>query len=68
MENLLFDACDEAKFPTIHYTHDRNLDIFCISNSCYEAKFTIIHNTHDRNLGIFQLSNFTDCKILKFNI
>ena len=27
MENLLF-ACDEAKFPTIHYTHDRNLDIF----------------------------------------
>ena len=21
MENLLFDACDEAKFPTIHYTH-----------------------------------------------
>ena len=57
MENLLFDACDEAKFPTIHYTHDRNFDSFAFPTLVMKPNLLsyLIHMTETLIVLHFQL-------------
>ena len=59
MENLLFDAPDEAKFPTIHYTHDRNLDIFAFPTLVMKP------NLLSYIIRMTETSVFLNCQILR---
>lgn len=59
MENLLFDACDEAKFPTIHYTDDRNLDSFAFPTLVMKP------NLLSYTIRMTETSVFLNCQILR---